>query len=105
MHRQKHSAILNHAFIALGFVLRQAHPDQRPDNAAKHTSGSHPAERTHDWPRRDKWPEAWNRQGADTRQPTKSSADDGAGCRASGRAFRRLGVFLVRELLVALVIG
>ena len=57
----------------------------------------------HDRASRDKRAHSWNRQRTNTREPTQSSANHGSGSGPGGGTFRRLGVFLHREVLRALV--
>ena len=46
---KENASLAEHAFVPLGFVLRQTHAYQRANNAAYHAAGAHAAKGSHDW--------------------------------------------------------
>src|SRR5262245_29281745 len=99
MDREQYAALLYSTFVALRFVLGNAHPDERSRDTAYDATDGAASERSHDWTGCDEGPQPRNCQRADAGQPAEDAADSRAG-RASGRrALRRLGIFLVSEIL------
>jgi len=68
MDRQKNSAVFDPAFIALGLVLWNAHPDQRPDQTAYRTADAQPCQRAHNRTGYDQRTDARNCKRPDTSQ-------------------------------------
>src|SRR5581483_11829844 len=93
------------AFIALGLVFRNAHPDEGARYAADGSANTNPGQRGHEWTCRDERTNAWDRQSANSGQPTQTATNNGPGAGASRCAFRSLGIFLVRKILGSFVLG
>ncbi len=101
---EKCSAVLDAAFVALGFILGDAHADQGSDETAYCAADSEPGERGHDGAGSDEWTNARYGECSDACQQSERSADYSASRSTCGCAFGRLGVFLVSEIASAGVI-
>ncbi len=94
-------ALVDHALIALGFVFRYPHPDERSSDSTNRSANSSATQRHHDRSRGDEGTDSWNRQGTYTDKEAKRATED-ASCYASRRrTFRCLGVLLMGEILAA----
>src|SRR5580700_4538533 len=67
MDRQENSAILDAAFVSLGFVLRDSHADQSTRKPTHRSADSGASKGRHDRPSGYERPQARNRQSTDTK--------------------------------------
>src|ERR1700689_4899758 len=73
--RQQHTAGGDVSGVALGFVLRNSHPDEGADQASHRTARSEPGKASHDGAGRNERAYAGNGKHADSGQDTKRSTD------------------------------
>ena len=102
---KKNSAMLYPPFVALGFILRYSHSNERADNSAQRTQRARSRQRSDNRSRRDERSDTGDRKHADASQPSENAPGHRARRRASCRSFRRLGVFLVRKIFSSRIIG
>src|SRR3954453_20791765 len=99
MYGQEDSAVLDQAFVALGFVFRNAHSDQSANQPAHDAASAGTRKRTHDGTCGDERPKAWNGECTDSGQKTQRTTDDRSRSGARRRAFRGFGSLFVGEFL------
>ena len=105
MNREQDSAVLESSLEPLGFVLRNTHSYERPDQSADGSADAKTRQRTHDRTRRDERSHSRNGQRADAGEKTQRPSDRPARGDACRRALRRFGVLLMGEFLRTLVVG
>lgn len=103
MNAKKDAAFFDAAFVALGFVFRDAHADESPGNAADSAAYADSGESGHDGTGGDEGTEAGNGQGSDAGQPAEAAAYYGSGGGAGGSAFGSFGAFAHGEILCAYI--
>src|SRR5271168_5257727 len=99
MNRQENTTFRNATFIALRFVLGDAHTDQRAGKPAHCAAHSQTRQGRHDWPCGDEWSHARNRECADACEQAECAAQHGSSSRSGGRAFGCFRRFFCADLL------
>src|SRR3954466_13995300 len=99
MHRDEDTAFLEFAFVAFGFVFRDAQTNERADETTRPGADGRSAEACHQGSGGDERSKAWNSERACSHKPSKDTAQNPAGACAGGGALRSLRVFFVGEIL------
>src|ERR1019366_9092575 len=92
MRGHENTAIFHAAFIAFGFIFRDSHANERPNEASRGRADTHSGERTHNRACRDERPEARNRESADACKQSERAAHNAASSCPSSCAFGRLRI-------------
>ena len=101
---EERSAVLDAAFIALRFVLGNAHADKGSDDSAYRAAYAESGECAHDWAGGDERADAGDGEGSDAGKEAERTTD-GSACGDAGRGtLRGLGVLLVGEGAGAFVV-
>src|ERR1700761_2334832 len=95
------SAVLHSSLVPLRLILRNAHANQGPDEAAHSTTHTKSGQSGHNRSSSDKRAHSGNREGSHPCQHPQRAANDAASSNAGGSSFRRLRLLNVRELLGA----
>src|SRR5581483_2243117 len=98
MNREQDVARLDLAFVAFGFELGNAQPDQPAGDATHGGAYCGSTERRQNRPGGNERSDAWNSQRAKPRQPAKRATYHAACARSGGDSCRRFGVFLMGEV-------
>src|SRR6185369_10122455 len=75
VNRKKDAAALDPAFVSFGFIFRNAHADQRADDAAYRAADAHTRKGRNNWTCGNKGTDAGDREGADSSQPSYRPAE------------------------------
>ena len=100
MDRNQDAAVFDAAFVTLGFILRNAHADQRADEAARRAADTEPGQRAHDRTRRDERSKAGDGERADAGKQAQRSAHYSARGRAGAVPSGALVFFSVASCCV-----
>jgi hypothetical protein len=105
MNRDENAAVIEAALVALGFVLRDAHANERTDEATDGTADAEASERTHDRTCGDERTDTGDGECAETGEEPEGSAKGPAAENSGCGAFGRLGILLGGKLFRALLVG
>ena len=104
MHGEQDPALLKPAFVPLGFVLGNAHADERSGHTAHRSAHAHARQGGHNRSRGDEGSYSGDGQKADPGQQSQRSADHRARACARRGPFWSLGVLLRADLPAAQVL-
>src|SRR5271166_322416 len=103
--RKQNSPLFDAPLVALGFVLRNAHADERSRNSADRTTDADAGQSSHDWAGGDKGAHPRDSQRSNANQPAQGSSHHRSGRHSGCGSFWSLGVLLHREIFGPLVLG
>ena len=104
MNGKQNAARFDVSFVALGFVLGDAHPDECANQTADSAADSQAGQSAHDRACRNKRTDPRNRKSADPGQQAQSSTDHSAGRNSGGGSLRRFCILLMGEIFRSLVV-
>src|SRR5690606_20143327 len=88
-------------FITFRLQFRHTQANQGSGDTTQGSAGCRTAQCRQDWTCRHEGAETWNRQGADSHQPSQTATENTAHACASAGTFRHFSMLLVSEVLAA----